>query len=103
MGGQMVGGMGVGGGVGIGGGQGQGGGHGGTPQGQARETAPQQLTVLAALDKEAEKGKASINRLKKEFMWQQEYGSGKASDTKLDIITPQLGIRPYGLVQKTSL
>jgi hypothetical protein len=57
-------------------------------------------TVLAALEKEIEKSKTKPDRYKKEFMWQKDYGRGRVADFKLDVLSPQFGIRALGVVQK---
>jgi hypothetical protein len=59
-------------------------------------------TVLAALEKEIEKSRANPERYKKEFTWQKDYGQGKVADFKLDVLSPQFGIRAFGVVQKGS-
>jgi hypothetical protein len=63
---------------------------------------PGTVLVLAALEKEIEKSKANPDRYKKEFAWQKDYGQGRVADFKLDVLSPQFGIRAFGVVQKGS-
>jgi hypothetical protein len=49
-----------------------------------------------------DKSKANPERHKKEFTWQKDYGQGRVADFKLDVLSPQFGIRAFGVVQKGS-
>lgn len=86
-----------------GGGQGAGAGvQRGIPPGVHGGGKMDEATVLVALDKEVAKGKANGERLKKEFTWQRDYGGDKWDAIKEDTLSPQRGIRAFGVVVKTS-